>query len=252
MVDRWAVRYNPSGGSVSLSNNILTLTSANNILIIGERFEENVGFSGKTLTASILLSDGTIYHGTGVFPNKNDSDSNVIDTDNLTVYYQYSSASSNYPFLGIVCKANKTISIKAVKLELGSVSTLAMDIAPNYTTELLKCQRYFVRYGTVASGDYGFSFSGYGVSDSVGRVTITLPTKMRIDPSISFSSGTDDFQIKANGASVSANIATNENSQQANIIRINVTPKSTITMANYPFELRFNTATAYIDFSADL
>lgn len=146
VADRWAVRYNPSNsGSVSLSNNILTLTSTGNLLIVGERFEEAVGFSGKTLTASILLSDGTIYYGTGVFPSKNGSDLNVIDTNDFTVYYQYSSSSGNYPFLGVLCKANKTISIKAVKLELGSVSTLANDTAPNYAEELVKCQRYFYK-----------------------------------------------------------------------------------------------------------
>jgi hypothetical protein len=37
------------------------------------------------------------------------------------------------------------LTIHAVKLELGSVSTLANDTAPNYTDELLKCQSYFER-----------------------------------------------------------------------------------------------------------
>lgn len=46
--------------------------------------------------------------------------------------------------------ASQDHTITAVKLELGSVSTLAMDTAPNYTTELLKCQRYFHKYATEA------------------------------------------------------------------------------------------------------
>lgn len=150
VVDRWAVRYNPSSGAVAVANNIVTLTSNGGLLIIGERFEENVGFSGKTMTASIMLSDGTIYSGTGVFPSKNGTDKVVITTDDFNAYYQYSASSGNYPMLGISCQANKTTSIKVVKLELGSVSTLAMDTAPNYTTELLKCQRYYHKYATEA------------------------------------------------------------------------------------------------------
>ncbi len=40
---------------------------------------------------------------------------------------------------------NAELNIKAVKLELGSVSTLANDVAPNYAEELAKCQRFYYR-----------------------------------------------------------------------------------------------------------
>ena len=39
-----------------------------------------------------------------------------------------------------IANSGTSISIKAIKLELGSVSTLAMDTAPNYATELAKCK----------------------------------------------------------------------------------------------------------------
>lgn len=42
--------------------------------------------------------------------------------------------------------------VNAVKLEYGSVSTLANDHAPDYATELLKCQRYFYRPLTASIG----------------------------------------------------------------------------------------------------
>lgn len=39
--------------------------------------------------------------------------------------------------------AGASITVKAIKLETGSVSTLHMDSAPNYQQELAKCQRYY-------------------------------------------------------------------------------------------------------------
>ena len=44
--------------------------------------------------------------------------------------------------------AGCSITLKAVKLEIGSVSTLANDAPPNYAAELAKCQRYFQRFRT--------------------------------------------------------------------------------------------------------
>lgn len=245
LVDRWAVRYNPSTGSVAVNDGIVTLTSADKILIVGERFEKSVGFSGKMLTASIMLSDGTILSGTGIFPNENGADVNVINTSDLTVYYQYSSASGGYPFLGITCKANKTLSIKAVKLELGSVSTLAMDIAPNYATELLKCQRYFVRFKPTS----GYAWIGMGIGEggTLLQVLIDLPTVMRVNPTISYA---DIGVWSSNENGMLSSIA--NASVTGNKLHANITSDASFT-AGRAVCLWLNSAiNAYIDLSADL
>ena len=38
-----------------------------------------------------------------------------------------------------------SVTIYSAKIELGSVSTLHLDVAPNYQQELAKCQRYYQR-----------------------------------------------------------------------------------------------------------
>lgn len=49
---------------------------------------------------------------------------------------------------------NHILEIVSAKLELGSVSTLANDAPPNKALELLKCQRYYVRYAASTSGQW--------------------------------------------------------------------------------------------------
>lgn len=77
--------------------------------------------------------------------------------------------------------------IKAAKLEYGSVSTLANDHAPDYATELLKCQRY------AYIGNYKFMPSKfYGTNYLLGD--FKFPTKMRAVPNVTIKSwaGTDN------------------------------------------------------------
>ena len=79
---------------------------------------------------------------------------------------------------------NTDITVKSIKLELGSVSTLHLDTAPDYTTELLKCQRYFVRLEGTQYKSFGFAYSD---SATNAGLFVTLPTTMRTIPTISTS-----------------------------------------------------------------
>ena len=144
-VDRWSIGYNPSNSVVSLSNGIFGIDATNGVVIVTQRFEHS-NLSGKTVTLSILLSDGSIKQGTNVFPSLNGADASFISETGYSVYGVHSTQdSAGYEQLNILVNQGNTLSIKAVKLELGTVSTLAQDTAPNYATELLKCQRYFER-----------------------------------------------------------------------------------------------------------
>jgi hypothetical protein len=69
--------------------------------------------------------------------------------------------------------------IKRVKLELGAVSTLAVDPPADFGEELRKCQRYY--YKTTADS---FAFGAhYGASTST-PVFIPLPVTLRDSPAL--------------------------------------------------------------------
>ena len=67
--------------------------------------------------------------------------------------------------------------ISAVKLELGSVSTLAYDAPPNYQQELAKCQRYQQYYKPA-------SFVGRASSANAAQFKIPLSVPMRAVPAL--------------------------------------------------------------------
>lgn len=77
---------------------------------------------------------------------------------------------------------NKGFDLYAVKLEVGSISTLALDLMQpsDYTAELRKCQRYFQRIPQTVICGYG-SINGDGTK---AFITLPLVVPMRIEPTI--------------------------------------------------------------------
>ena len=138
------------------------------------------------------------------------------------------------------------ITIHAVKLELGSVSTLAMDTAPSYTSELLKCQRYFVRFGE------GSTFLGFVNNSTTMYGTITAPVKMRIDnPSVT-KNGTILMNWTGHAGSSGEALDTfTSYGSKSNVFSFGATIASSSLTAGQCAEINVRTD-AYIDFSADL
>ena len=142
-VDRWYLSPASTGATT------FTLNSDGTITIDNSLGEENAYFvqrrtsktrsriTSRKVTLSIMLSDGTIYSGTGTFSG----------TETITYYngenFMLQSTPQSAQLFTLRVKPGKTITIKALKLELGEVSTLAMDTAPDMATELFLCQRYF-------------------------------------------------------------------------------------------------------------
>ena len=143
-----------------------------------QRFESDfiTKISGKSVTLSVLLGDGTIYSASGIASSANGTfitiDNDVLDARFIKDNY--------FTFVHIHPKDSSGLVIRAVKLELGSVSTLAQDTAPNYATELLKCQRYFWRKKASVAPYLGL-INGEGSC----RTTINTPTIMRAVPTMS-------------------------------------------------------------------
>lgn len=79
---------------------------------------------------------------------------------------------------------NSNVELEAAKLEVGTVSTLALDLMqpPNYPAQLRECQRYLqVLTGSGYSNAVGMA---HAYSDTGAYTTIDLEREMRIRPTI--------------------------------------------------------------------
>ena len=261
-MDRWRLAWNPDGATVSLANDILTIdnsANANNSCFINQRFEfDNI--VGKECTASIMLSDGTIYKGTNTFVAEGQNLKRFIPStstgNKFGVYCEY--PNDGHPQLVIQIEPLQRISIKAVKLELGSVSTLAMDPAPNYQQELAKCQRYFVRLKNISNQ---FGVIGFGEVHTTTGIwaLLPLPTPMRTVPSLTFVASKSNaivFQALADTGATSVSINSfNAIMFSTNLLKVNfVTDAQTQYSIGTYGNIWINDIdnTSYIDVSADL
>jgi len=135
-VDMWKAYKS----SYSISNNEYTFTwdGTGTFGAFMQRVEKGILTAGETYTFSAII-DNELLTQTIVLPNS--SDNEWVLKDDIKLYVTTTSAS--FDQITIRCYDTSAHTVKCAKLELGSTSTLADDIAPEYTTELLKCQRYY-------------------------------------------------------------------------------------------------------------
>lgn len=185
--DRW--RTLADDLTVSRTNDVMTLErGATSTLLCFLQYIENLDdIRGKTATISILLSDDTIEYATFIIPSATDAIARLVELDGFGALV--ANFRGNKPFFGIGSDvANASLSFKAIKLELGSVSTLASDTAPNYATELLKCQRYFQALAENTNINYGVGI-GQARTTTKAEIHVPLACQMRTQPTIIFSGG---------------------------------------------------------------
>lgn len=165
---------------------------------------------GKTVTGSLLLADGTFLKGTTVFPTQPpsgggwsfsamfyDAHCNLIvgvsETGRTEFFVQLSSTSP--------------IAIEKVKLELGAVSTLLFDTAPNYNDVLSKCQQYlwvetWAANTPIASG---IAFNTSSVFDFITPVQMhsgSIYINFSVTPYITY--GTGNLALAGGSSSVTS------------------------------------------------
>lgn len=172
--DRWRGTY-----GYDTTNNIPAFTGVQYAI---QRLESSVKnfLNGKLLTASVMYSDGEIESGTFTYYKQ---PSDWITVSNITkVYVQigYNATASDI-LNGSFCITNKNtnLSIKAVKLELGTIPTLINDVPPNYPQELAKCQRYFTRLRTSSTHAYAHLGPAMIRTTTQARIFVPLPVTMR-------------------------------------------------------------------------
>lgn len=175
-VDRWKI------DNSGVSENVLTINSDGsitfsvksgyNLIFQSSTKEFYDSLNGEICTISVLYDDGIIEtHTHEMFSGVTKTTSRVSMS---SIYVaEYSSIQS----ARIEAKADG-VTIRAIKLELGSVSTLANDVAPDYATELLKCQRYYQKdslhtTGSTISGTYAVNTFLKANMRIVPTVTIT-------------------------------------------------------------------------------
>lgn len=191
-LDRWLSYASTSSSGYSVSGDTVTLAQNTGLT---QRFNaSDLPIVGKTVTLSILLTNGTIIVQTMTIAANTQ---NYIDANGFRWMIDTRSTLSNYAAT-IIRRDASSVTLKAVKLELGSVSTLANDVAPNYAEELLKCQRYFWRLGGVSAPLA--MMAAYDSNIQYGYVQ--FPVTMRATPTVSMSA-LSTFQVFANNANPS-------------------------------------------------
>lgn len=177
-VDRWQSLYATD----------LVLVNGNGITVKNTDYCQKIELRripiNKPLTASILFTNGILEHFTFEFDGTRAQHFDMLCANGVKVWVAYDiwSTTNNAQFF--IHTNGQAIGIRAVKLEIGTVSTLALDYVPDYATELLKCQRYF--YTTFANATYtpfGLGVGNVAAGDRI-IVPFTLPTEMVKNPTL--------------------------------------------------------------------
>ena len=189
---------------------------------------------GKTITFSVLYSDNTISSNTVDVVGT----AYVLSDGKINLRYVDSGDYSLWVYFDADC------TIRAIKMEIGAVSTLSLDMEPNYTSELLKCQRYFVRINGTNAGT--IISNGYVLNSTDSNILLRLPVPMASTPTVT-SAGT--FALKGGSISDISNIAL-ESASDNQSIAFNCTGSSLVSNSNVV--LYSKVAGSYIDLSAEI
>ena len=198
-IDRWKC-YTP-GASVFLTENGLAVrqaASTQGYAQLLQRLEptlwNEIRNSGRTVTASILLSNGVLKTKSGTIPKFGSMQFHGSS---------YIRMNGAYTGFDMIIIGDTCPEIVAVKFELGSTQTLAhqekdengndvwvLNEIHDYRKELRKCQRYFV--ACIPQSDWpriGFVDQHNIPQNEKYKhvVNIPLPVTMRANPTVSFS-----------------------------------------------------------------
>lgn len=136
-VDRWQLNTSTAVVTV-IDEGITVYNSGSGTTNVHERLKANL--FGKQITISAIINN-TLYQATATVPSTLSAvwtDVVKYTGDNFYFKLEYTPY-SDWQFT-ISINTGETISVRAVKLEVGSVSTLANDTIPDYAIELAKCR----------------------------------------------------------------------------------------------------------------
>ena len=247
-VDRWKINNGSGTQSITSDGFKIDLSETTSYCSFQQAFG-NDELAGKTVTISVC-SNGTIYSTTATVPARTTATQTAMSytyTSGQLVRLFVMPASSAYSYLLQFSMTGVVATIRAVKLELGSVSTLANDTPPDYGTELIKCRGYFERIHSLGSSE----IVGMGMGVSASSVRIGIPSLIcHTIQSVTYSGGGLLLEGGGNYRTLTS------------IGKLNATPKNgflTVTCGSsdaitlyQTYALVGTAAGGYIDISADL
>ncbi|MCL2083034.1 MAG: hypothetical protein FWH04_07355 [Oscillospiraceae bacterium] len=155
-IDRWILRE--GNGTLSRQAGYIRLarTSTASTSAIFQTLEFPQSFGGKTLTLSVknapvastgswglFVSTSAAYYGTQMASTANMTNS-ANSVSSITVELPSSPSALHVGVSNAPSAGTGNLNISGIKLELGSVSTMANQPPQNYGEELAKCQRFQV------------------------------------------------------------------------------------------------------------
>lgn len=250
VADRWKV-LSASGITITNSDGGITIDNTNgaDYVTMETILAPNISKSllGRKVTMSLAKVIGeTDVWKTVTMPNSLPQSSTIIDTASTEEYTLRIVITGNGNVkVDVQIKKGENVTIRAIKLEIGDISTLARDPRPDMATELAKCQRYFQRISNTTSASVNIAMGGVTASTAT-RVALSVPSQMRADPTISITG----LAVQASGGSELTGTYT-ETKLLGNILSILIsTPNSSLTIGHsIKCVLK---AGGYIDLSAEL
>lgn len=235
-VDRW--RTGAAGATIDIDENGVTLSPDASFGFQQKLTAElATALVGKTVTYSILFQNGTLRTLTFTWPNSPNVSAGVISGIG-TLYVGTA--------LGISFVHPSALSIRAMKLELGSVSTLANDAPPCYAEELAKCQRYFVRLRSPQT--YAVFGGGNAGGQTIAYIGVPIPAPLRTMPTIAVNE-VGSFHLWGDGGEKTVT-AIAYRGRTDGMLSLQITASGMTIHALY--HLVNTSTTCYIDISADL
>ena len=163
-IDRWKI-FNSA--TLALEADAISLTSSNTStyespsqlrqILSSEAIEQ---IKGRTVTLSVLTTQGLFSGPFTISPDGSSISGERISMEDWYANLYANPGISKIEFRFVSLNPNATLKIRAAKLELGPIQTLAcQDEAggwqlfetPDYGAELAKCQRYFQLYSAAGT-----------------------------------------------------------------------------------------------------
>lgn len=196
-------------------------------LVVGDTYTVSANVGGDIHTWTFVYSTSAEY--------------STREADGSRFYRHTGSGICDIWFCGT---ANTTYNLRSMKLEKGSVSTLANDAPPDYWAEWAKCRRYFKRiyaYSAVV-GAIGVSTSATNAQFLIGYEPMA---KLTVNATYS-----GNLTVQSADGSTHAVTAVSASTTNGGGVVLSVTSSGLV--AGDTARLRINTTESYFDLSADL
>lgn len=163
-IDRWQIPQHDNPPNLTVDGDGITFGGTDTgTLYLRQTMEDHGQLNGREVTVSVLTKDGVLAWAAGRVPETASANTAVAYTDfnegTARIAFHKTTAGTlvtQFSLLPSESSSRKEAGLKAVKLELGSVQTLAHqdgegnwvlnDPPPHPQQELAKCQRYFAAY----------------------------------------------------------------------------------------------------------